>query len=118
MHELAIAQQIVELACERCQGRHDGRSEGGKRIVRVVVAVGKLSAVLPDALRFCFDAATHETAAEGAWLDIVETPGQARCRACGKLVELDRPFGRCVCDSTDLDWIAGEELELREVEVV
>jgi hydrogenase nickel incorporation protein HypA/HybF len=114
MHELAIAQQIVELACERCKGRREGK----RRIVRVVVAVGKLSAVLPDALRFCFDEATHDTAAEGAWLDIVETPGTARCRACGELVELDRPFGRCACDSTDLDWISGEELELRDVEVV
>jgi hydrogenase nickel incorporation protein HypA/HybF len=109
MHEMAIAQQIVELACERCPDA---------RVARVVVAVGKLSAVLPDALRFCFDAVTLETPAAGARLEIVETPGRGRCRACGGLVELERPFGRCACSSTDLEWIAGEELELREVEVI
>ena len=108
MHELAIAQEIVELACERCP---DGR------IARIVVAVGKLSTVLPDALRFCFDEVTRETAAEGARLEIVETPGRARCRACGAGVELERPFGRCVCRSTDLEWLSGEELEVRDVEV-
>ena len=112
MHEMAIALQIVEMACDRC---HEGP---GRRVARVVVAVGKLSAVLPDALRFCFDEATLETPAAGASLDIVETPGRARCRSCGGLVELERPFGRCACESTDLEWIAGEELELREVEVV
>ncbi len=107
MHEMAIAQQIVQLACDRYP-------EG--RVARVVVAVGRLAAVLPDALRFCFDEAALETPAAGARLDIVETPGRARCRACGNLVELERPFGRCACSSTDLEWIAGEELELREVE--
>ncbi len=110
MHELAIAQELVNLAC--------ARGGDGARIVRVVVAVGKLSAVLPDALRFCFDEVTRETAAEGARLDIVETPGRARCRACGGAVELERPFGRCACGGTDLEWLSGEELELREVEAV
>ena len=110
MHELALAQAIVELACER--------SAEGARIARIVVAVGKLSAVLPDALRFCFDEVTRETPAEGARLDILETPGLARCRACGAGVELERPFGRCACESTDLEWISGEELEIRQVEVV
>jgi hydrogenase nickel incorporation protein HypA/HybF len=108
VHELGIAQQIVELACEGAPGA---------RITRIVVAVGKLSMVLPDALTFCFELATESTAAQGARLEIVETPGQARCRACDATVPLERPFGRCACNSTDLEWTSGEELEIREVEV-
>lgn len=108
MHELAIAQQIVELACER---------RPGARVRRIVVAVGELSAVLPDALQFCFDVATQETAAEGAVLEIVATPGRGRCRGCGGEVELHGPLGLCTCGGTDLDWLSGEELEIREVEV-
>jgi hydrogenase nickel incorporation protein HypA/HybF len=109
MHELGLAQEIVEIACER--------SRDGARITRVVVAVGRLSVVLPDALRFCFDEVTRGTPAEGAELAILETPGLARCRACGASVELERPFGRCRCESTDLEWVSGDELEVREVEV-
>jgi hydrogenase nickel incorporation protein HypA/HybF len=109
VHELSIAYQIVDIACAGSRGA---------QITRIVVAVGRLSAVMPDALRFCFDAATAETAAEGALLEIVETPGLARCRACGGEVELDRPFGRCRCGSSDLEWTAGEELVVREVDVV
>jgi len=111
MHELAIAQEIVELACERAGG-------ADRRIVRIVLRVGKLSAVLPDALRFCFDAATAATAAEGASLEIIEADGLARCRACGAEVALERPFGRCACASSDLEWISGDELEIRDVEVI
>jgi hydrogenase nickel incorporation protein HypA/HybF len=85
---------------------------------RIVLEVGKLSAVLPDALRFCFDAAAEGTAAEGARLDIVEVPGIARCRACGARVELSRPFGRCECGGSDLEWLSGEELRIKEMEVV
>jgi hydrogenase nickel incorporation protein HypA/HybF len=108
MHELGIAQQIVELACEGAPGA---------RVVRIVVAVGKLSLVMPDALRFCFDLATEDTPAAGATLEIVEVPGTARCRACTATLPLERPFGRCECASTDLEWTSGEELELRTVEV-
>jgi len=108
MHELGIAEQLVAIAAE---------SSGGARILRVVVEIGKLAAVLPDALQFCFEAASAGTAAEGARLEIVEVPGSAVCRACGGSVALSQPFGRCACGSTDLDWQSGEELRLKELEV-
>src|SRR6266850_1888484 len=79
--------------------------------------VGKLAAVLPDALRFCFDLAAEETVARGARLEIVETPGRARCRGCGADVALDRPYGRCACGRSDLEWLSGEALRILEMEV-
>jgi hydrogenase nickel incorporation protein HypA/HybF len=109
VHELAIATQIVEMACA---------ARPGSRVARVVVVVGRLAAVLPDALRFCFDVAAEGTPAQGAELEIVEVPGVAECRSCGAEVILDRPFGRCTCGSSELEWRSGEELEVREVEVV
>jgi hydrogenase nickel incorporation protein HypA/HybF len=83
----------------------------------VVVEVGKLAAVLPDALRFCFGLATENTPLSGAELEIVETAGRARCRDCGAEVALERPFGRCVCQSSDLEWLSGDELKIKELEV-
>lgn len=108
MHELAVAEEIVAIVADRT---------GGARAVRIVVEVGRLCAVVPDALRFCFDLATEGTIAEGARLEIVETPGLGRCRACGADVVLDRPFGRCRCGGTDLEWLAGEELRIKDVEI-
>jgi hydrogenase nickel incorporation protein HypA/HybF len=67
MHELAIVSSIVDAVTERC---------GGDRVVRVVVEVGRLTAVMPDALRFCFEVVAKGTAAEGASLDILETEGE------------------------------------------
>lgn len=108
MHELGIAEEIVAIVAARA---------AGERVTRIVVEIGRLCAVMPEAMRFCFDLATEGTVAEGARLDIVEVPGLARCRACGADVALDRPFGRCECGGTDLEWLAGEELRIREIEI-
>jgi hydrogenase nickel incorporation protein HypA/HybF len=108
MHELGITQSIVELAAERADGQ---------RVRRVVVEIGKLSAVLPDAVRFCFDLVAEGTPVEGAELRVIETPGTAKCKECGTVLTLERPFGRCSCGCTDLDWLTGEELRVIEIEV-
>jgi hydrogenase nickel incorporation protein HypA/HybF len=109
MHELAITQEIVDIVCARA---------AGARIRRIVVEIGKLSAVLPDAVRFCFDLCSENTPAEGALLDIIETPGRGRCRQCQADVVMQAAFSRCHCGSTDLDWLSGEELKIKEMEVI
>lgn len=109
MHELGIAEEVVAIVAART---------GGARVTRIVLEIGRLCAVVPDAMRFCFDLATEGTVAEGARLEIVEVPGRGRCRACGADVALERPFGRCGCGGTDLDWLAGDELRVKEIEVV
>lgn len=109
MHELGITQEVVSLATEH---------SGGRRVTRVVLEIGKLSGMLPDSVRFCFDLCAEGTVVEGAVLEIIETPGLAQCRVCGGDVLLDRPFGQCVCGNTDLEWLSGDELRVKELEVV
>ena len=108
MHELGITQEIVALVEEHARGR---------KVARVVLEIGRLSAVLPDAIRFCFDLCAEGTVADSAELEIIETSGLARCRSCGGEVPLERPFGRCGCGCTDLEWLAGEELRVKELEL-
>jgi hydrogenase nickel incorporation protein HypA/HybF len=109
VHELGITQEIVAMADEAAAGR---------KVNRIVMEIGKLSGVLPDAVRFCFDLCAEGTAVAGAVLEIIETPGRARCRMCGGEAGLERAFGQCICGSSDLEWLAGDELRIRELEVV
>ena len=67
MHELAISESIVEQVRERLPDA---------RVVRVLVEVGALTAVVPDALRFSFDVCAQGTGLEGATLEIATTPGE------------------------------------------
>jgi hydrogenase nickel incorporation protein HypA/HybF len=89
----------------------------GRRVTRIVMEVGVLTAVLPDALRFAFDLASAETLAAGAELAIEQPPGRARCAACAAELTFERPFGRCDCGGTDLTWLSGEELSIKTIEV-
>src|SRR4051812_10368500 len=100
MHELGITQEIVEIVCERA---------AGAKITRLVIEIGKLSAVLPDAVRSCFEICREGTAAAEATLEIIETAGAGRCRVCQAEVIMERPFAQCICGSTDLEWLRGEE---------
>ncbi len=108
MHELAITQNIVEIALEYAQGA---------RVKRVTLEIGELTAILPDAIAFCFDPCTKGTALEGATLEIITKQGLARCRQCGAQVCLELPFGICECGSMDLDVIQGQELQIKQLEM-
>ena len=85
-------------------------------MLRVRVEVGQLAAVLPDALRFCFEACAKGTTLEGAELEILQTPGRAICNACGDTVALASPYGRCDCGGV-LRIVAGEELRVKDMEI-
>ena len=108
MHELALTMEIVDVAVARADGR---------RVRRVRIAVGKLAAVVPDAMRFCFDVCAKDTVIEGAELEIEETPGVAHCRTCGGKVALTAPHGYCGCGSIDLEIVSGQSVYLTEMEV-
>lgn len=109
MHELSITRSVVAICSEQAHGA---------RVQRVTLVIGQLSGVMADSVHFCFDACTRGTPLEGASLQIVETPGRARCRACGNEIELAQLAGRCACGSTGLVVLAGEELKVRDMEVL
>jgi hydrogenase nickel incorporation protein HypA/HybF len=66
MHELSITSDIVAIV---------GAAAEGQRVVRVVLEVGRLAGVMPDAIAFCFDVVSKGTPVQGAALSIVEVEG-------------------------------------------
>lgn len=109
MHELSIAQSVVEAVLERT---------GQRPVTTVRLRIGRLSGVVPEALRFCFDLATVGTALEGAGLEIEEPDGSAHCRDCGRDFSVNDIILLCPCGSADVELRAGRELQVTSVEVV
>lgn len=109
MHELAITESVVDMVLDRTPGR---------QVACVHLKVGRLSGVVPDAMRFCFDLATSGTALEGASLDIVEIPGRAHCRVCDSDFALPDLILLCPCGSADVGVLSGRELEISSVDLV
>ena len=52
MHELGITRNIVAIVLEEAKGR---------KVKRVTLEVGKLSAIIPQSIHFCFDICCKQT---------------------------------------------------------
>lgn len=86
---------------------------GNKKVSRVILEIGTLSGVMPDAIAFCFDIVAQGTVLEGAILEIIEPQARALCKACGTELQFDMLMGRCACGSHKLQIISGEELNVK-----
>lgn len=106
MHELSIARNIVSIVAEK---------SGKTKVRQITLEIGKFSAVLPDAIQFCFDIVTKGTVAEGAELKIIEMPGTGKCRTCQTQFEFTQMFAPCSCGSTDIERLSGSELNIKHM---
>ena len=112
MHEMALAEGVLQILEDAA------RREGFGRVRAVWLEVGRLSSVEPEAMRFCFDAVTRDSVAEGARLEIVSTPGAAWCMQCSAQTELAALGDACPrCGSYQLQVTAGTEMRVKELEV-
>jgi hydrogenase nickel incorporation protein HypA/HybF len=108
MHELSIASAIVVTVEKHADGRP---------VELVNLRVGTLRQVVPDSLEFYFGFVSDGTVCQGARLEIEVVPAALRCDACSVEWELDAPLFRCACGSTDVEVVAGEELQVESIEV-
>jgi hydrogenase nickel incorporation protein HypA/HybF len=109
VHELSIAQAIVEIVSRQARGRN---------VYRVELKVGHLRQVVPSALEFAFELLTDGTALKGAELVIEEVPVRGRCRACGAETTMTGfPLQCASCGRVDVELVAGEELLVDALEV-
>ena len=109
MHELAIADSVVRIACAHADGR---------RVAKVEVKVGHLRQVVPSALEFAFGLVAEGTELEGAELVLVAVPAAGRCRACGAETPLPEFPLRCeACGGFDVEVLQGEELLVDSLEI-
>jgi len=113
MHEMGIAMQIVEIAAASIPA-----DLAGARVETVNLKVGKLSAIVPDSLRFCFEAVAKDTALEGARLHITEIPVRAACNDCRSEWTIEQPAFKCPsCGSGDITLLTGRELDIESIEL-
>ena len=108
MHELGITQNVVDTVLDTVDS---------PRITSLRLEIGRISGLVPDSVRFCFDLVVQGTALEGARLEIVEPPGRVRCRECAAEFDVVDTIALCACGSVDLDVMSGRELRIRSVEV-
>jgi hydrogenase nickel incorporation protein HypA/HybF len=113
VHELSVAQSLIEQACEAAA------REGSAQVLKLSLRIGVLSGVVKEALLFSFELAAEDTACQGAALDIEEVPLSVHCPRCAAPQTLaDGCHFICpICGTPAPQILTGRELELVSLEI-
>ena len=113
MHEMGIAMQIVEIATSSIPDDIENA-----QVEKVNLKIGKLAAVVPDSLRFCFDIVVKDTPLKGAKLVIKEIDVVASCNECHTKWTITEPVFSCKkCKSGSIEILSGRELDIDSIEI-
>jgi len=112
MHELAIAESIINTVVD------ESKKNGCKAVTKIVVRVGALTDIVPEALQFGFEVASAETVISGAKLEIESVPVKGNCNNCSINFELHEHIFVCPeCESFDIKMTQGDELDIAYIEI-
>jgi hydrogenase nickel incorporation protein HypA/HybF len=112
MHELSIAQNIVEIIQKNIP------EPEWEHVFKVHLKIGELGGVVPESLEFSFQAITSESPLRHARLDIESVPFRVQCYNCKAITENEAGFVICEkCGSTNTKVISGSELHVTEIEI-
>jgi len=101
------------------QVRDQAAVHRASRVNRIVLRIGALAGVDPEALRFAFEVVSRSTVAEGATLVIEPVAARAYCPECSREFDVETGFiFTCpVCNGLCGEIRCGRELELSRLEM-
>jgi len=110
MHELAIAQNIIDTVNEL--------KKEYSNIKKVTVVCGKLQQIVPDSLIFYLDIIKKERGFENTEFIIKENKLKIKCKNCNKISMLDEITFICpACNSNEIEILNGNELYIEKIEI-
>jgi hydrogenase nickel incorporation protein HypA/HybF len=112
MHELSIAEDIIEIS----EGQ--ARAQNSRRIRTIKLRLGEFTTIVSEALQFSFEIARQGTLAADATLEIETVPMVARCGACGRIAKPLREICLiCPECGAPLEVISGDEMRIEYIEI-
>lgn len=112
MHEMSIAQSILSIVKEEME-RHQV-----EKIEAINIAVGKLSAIVPSSLQFCFKVLTDKSDMEHVLLKVREVPLGYNCYECGREFTAEEMTFSCPhCGEENPVLTSGRDMTIENIEV-
>lgn len=112
MHEMSIAQNIIEII--RQYVPHDAET----KVRNVHLKIGETSGILIDSLAFCYRAITQNSSLQESILVIDRIPLSIQCHACHALTTSDAIVFYCqACGSNNVSMLSGMEMLVTDIEV-
>jgi hydrogenase nickel incorporation protein HypA/HybF len=112
MHEMSLCESVLQVL------QTEAKRQQFSKVKVVWLEIGVLSGVEIAALRFCFEAITRHSLAEGATLKIIELPATAWCLDCAQAVPVKQRYDACPhCGAYALQVTGGDAMRIKELEV-
>ena len=126
MHELSVAQNIIDIVreCLRNDLIYNVDTKAVNKdletkVKSILIEVGEFRNILPELLEFGFEVLIKGTGLEGAKLNIIHIPLTVKCRDCWHISRIEPAFFFCSkCESNNVDIETGNELQVKEIEIV
>jgi hydrogenase nickel incorporation protein HypA/HybF len=122
MHELSIVSSIVEGVLDFAE-KHEA-----KKILEVRLAIGKLTHLQVEQIKFCYTAIATATALEGSILEVEEVEPEVACPHCsyhgapkyfeGAFNFMQVPTLQCPACGNATEVIKGNECAIKSVKFV
>lgn len=111
MHELSIAQNIVDIV------RDQMRIHKLSKIESISLRIGVLRSVVIESLSFSFAILAAGSPLEGARLEVEEVPMKGRCMGCGQRFTVENWLDDCpFCGGAGVEITSGKELDIVAIE--
>lgn len=113
MHELAIVESIMETLLDQLQ------IHNCTKIISINLEFGAMTAVMPAAIDFAFEALSKGGPAEGARIETTIIPIKAICIDCGAESTMDNYMPFCPkCENGTLQIVQGrDEMRIASIEI-
>jgi len=113
MHEMGIAQQLVQIAIDSIP-----QDIENPKVEKLNLKIGRLASVVEHSLTFCFEIITKDTVLENTILDIDFSPVMVHCQSCDNKWEVTGPVFKCPdCRDGDVKMLSGREIEITSLEL-
>lgn len=112
MHELAITQNILDIAI------NEAKAAQASHITKIRLIIGELSGVVGECVQFYFDFLKRGSIAENATIDFETVPAELHCRNCQASFKLEDSNWACpYCQSTTVEITGGQSCFIESIEV-
>jgi len=110
MHEMSIAMNIFDIACEKA-----GKEEASQ-IVEIELDIGTLAGIEFQALEFALDTVNRNDLLKTTLFKINKIQARARCNDCQTEFEMINLYSSCPqCNSFNNKLIIGKELRIKSI---
>lgn len=112
MHELSIAQNLIEIIEET------SAQKNFSKVRKIALRIGEMACVDKEALSFCIEIASKGTCVEGANLHFEDSPLTGKCSACDHhFIVKDLVFKCPRCEGIDIKVMSGREIRVSYLDV-